>query len=76
RQQGELPRIVLCGDPALCKRYTLAMQHYGLGVQALHPGHAALRPGRARTGAERDRTRPVAPGHLRPNRRRTICRAS
>lgn len=32
RQQGELPRIVLCGDPALCKRYTLAMQHYGLGV--------------------------------------------
>ena len=34
RQQGELPRIVLCGDPALCKRYTLAMQHYGLGVPA------------------------------------------
>ena len=31
REQGELPRIVLCGDPALCQRYILAMQHYGLG---------------------------------------------
>jgi len=34
RQQGELPRIVLCGDPALCRRYILAMQHYGLGTPA------------------------------------------
>lgn len=32
REQGELPRIVLCGDPALCQRYILAMQHYGLGT--------------------------------------------
>jgi len=32
RQQGELPRIVLCGEPALCQRYILAMQHYGLGT--------------------------------------------
>lgn len=32
RQQGELPRIVLCGDSALCQRYTLAMTHYGLGM--------------------------------------------
>ncbi|MGW9064956.1 2-dehydro-3-deoxygalactonokinase [Achromobacter animicus] len=32
RQQGELPHIVLCGEPALCKRYLLAMQHYGLGA--------------------------------------------
>ncbi|HEY9271756.1 2-dehydro-3-deoxygalactonokinase [Achromobacter sp.] len=31
-QQGELPRIVLCGDPALCRRYIQAMQHYGLGT--------------------------------------------
>jgi len=31
-EQGELPRIVLCGDPALCQRYILAMQHYGLGT--------------------------------------------
>ncbi|WP_088143013.1 2-dehydro-3-deoxygalactonokinase [Achromobacter xylosoxidans] len=32
QQQGELPRIVLCGDPALCQRYIQAMQHYGLGT--------------------------------------------
>ncbi|MDH3062341.1 2-dehydro-3-deoxygalactonokinase [Achromobacter insolitus] len=32
QQQGELPRIVLCGDAALCRRYTQAMQHYGLGT--------------------------------------------
>ncbi|MEN5065484.1 2-dehydro-3-deoxygalactonokinase [Achromobacter aegrifaciens] len=32
QQQGELPRIVLCGDPALCRRYIQAMQHYGLGT--------------------------------------------
>lgn len=32
REQGELPRIVLCGDSALCQRYILAMQHYGLGT--------------------------------------------
>ncbi|MGX9689429.1 2-dehydro-3-deoxygalactonokinase [Achromobacter anxifer] len=32
RQQGELPRIVLCGDAALCQRYIQAMQHYGLGT--------------------------------------------
>ncbi|WP_447922018.1 2-dehydro-3-deoxygalactonokinase [Achromobacter aegrifaciens] len=32
QQQGELPHIVLCGDPALCQRYILAMQHYGLGT--------------------------------------------
>ena len=32
REQGEQPRIVLCGDPALCQRYILAMQHYGLGT--------------------------------------------
>lgn len=32
RQQGEPPRIVLCGEPALCQRYILAMQHYGLGT--------------------------------------------
>ncbi|MCS3507451.1 2-dehydro-3-deoxygalactonokinase [Achromobacter sp. JUb104] len=32
REQGERPRIVLCGDPALCQRYILAMQHYGLGT--------------------------------------------
>lgn len=32
RQQGELPRIVLCGEPALCQRYIVAMQHYGLGT--------------------------------------------
>ncbi|MNK38893.1 2-keto-3-deoxy-galactonokinase [compost metagenome] len=32
RQQGELPRIVLCGDPVLCQRYILAMRHYGLGT--------------------------------------------
>ncbi|MDH0736890.1 2-dehydro-3-deoxygalactonokinase [Achromobacter spanius] len=32
REQGELPRIVLCGDPALCQRYILTMQHYGLGT--------------------------------------------
>ncbi|CAB3728917.1 2-dehydro-3-deoxygalactonokinase [Achromobacter kerstersii] len=32
RQQGELPRIVLCGEPALCQRYILAIQHYGLGT--------------------------------------------
>ncbi|MPS81623.1 MAG: 2-dehydro-3-deoxygalactonokinase [Achromobacter sp.] len=31
-EQGELPRIVLCGDPALCERYIVAMQHYGLGT--------------------------------------------
>ncbi len=31
-EQGERPRIVLCGDPALCQRYILAMQHYGLGT--------------------------------------------
>lgn len=31
-QQGELPRIVLCGEPALCQRYMLAMAHYGLGT--------------------------------------------
>lgn len=30
RQQGELPRIVLCGESALCQRYIVAMQHYGL----------------------------------------------
>ncbi|MNJ78163.1 hypothetical protein D3C77_758370 [compost metagenome] len=23
---------MLCGDPALCQRYILAMQHYGLGT--------------------------------------------
>lgn len=32
RQQGEQPRIVLCGEPALCQRYILAMQHYELGT--------------------------------------------
>ena len=32
RQQGELPRIVLCGEPALCGRYIQALQHYGLGT--------------------------------------------
>ena len=32
REQGELPRIVLCGDSSLCQRYILAMQHYGLGT--------------------------------------------
>ncbi|MGS1009023.1 2-dehydro-3-deoxygalactonokinase [Achromobacter anxifer] len=32
QQQGALPRIVLCGDPALCQRYIQAMQHYGLGT--------------------------------------------
>ncbi len=32
RQQGELPRIVLCGDDALCQRYLLALHHYGLGT--------------------------------------------
>ncbi|MCY1556034.1 2-keto-3-deoxy-galactonokinase [compost metagenome] len=32
RQQGELPRIVLCGEPALCRRYIQAMRHYGLGT--------------------------------------------
>ncbi|MGE8686508.1 MAG: 2-dehydro-3-deoxygalactonokinase [Achromobacter sp.] len=36
RQQGELPRIVLCGEPALCQRYIQAMRHYGLGT----PGQA------------------------------------
>lgn len=32
RAQGQAPRIVLCGEPALCERYTLAMTHYGLGA--------------------------------------------
>ncbi|KGD90468.1 2-dehydro-3-deoxygalactonokinase [Achromobacter sp. RTa] len=32
RQQGEQPRIVLCGEPALCRRYIQAMRHYGLGT--------------------------------------------
>jgi 2-dehydro-3-deoxygalactonokinase len=32
QQQGELPRIVLCGEPALCQRYIQAMRHYGLGT--------------------------------------------
>lgn len=32
RAQGHAPRIVLCGEPALCERYTLAMTHYGLGA--------------------------------------------
>ena len=32
RQQGELPRIVLCGDDTLCQRYLLALHHYGLGT--------------------------------------------
>ena len=48
RAQGQAPRIVLCGEPALCERYTLAMTHYGPGA----PG----------AGAERHRARPVAPG--------------
>ena len=47
RAQGQAPRIVLCGEPALCERYA---------------GHDPLRPGRARAGAERHRARPVAPG--------------
>ena len=29
---GPGARIVLCGEPALCERYTLAMTHYGLGA--------------------------------------------
>lgn len=32
RQQGEQPRIVLCGEPALCQRYIQALRHYGLGT--------------------------------------------
>lgn len=32
RQQGELPRIVLCGDDTLCQRYLLTLRHYGLGT--------------------------------------------
>jgi 2-dehydro-3-deoxygalactonokinase len=32
RAQGQAPRIVLCGEPALCERYTLAMTHCGLGA--------------------------------------------
>ena len=31
-RQGDLPRIVLCGDDALCQRYILALRHYGLGT--------------------------------------------
>lgn len=31
RQQGDSPRIVLCGDSTLCRRYALALRHYGLG---------------------------------------------
>ena len=36
RQQGAAPRIMLCGEAALCRRYTLALRHYGLG----EPGQA------------------------------------
>ncbi|QKQ45221.1 MULTISPECIES: 2-dehydro-3-deoxygalactonokinase [Achromobacter] len=44
RQQGELPRIVLCGEPALCQRYILALRHYGLGTpeQAQHATERGL----------------------------------
>ncbi|MFM9870706.1 2-dehydro-3-deoxygalactonokinase [Achromobacter xylosoxidans] len=35
RLQGELPRIVLCGDDALCQRYIVALRHYGLGTPQL-----------------------------------------
>jgi len=34
RQQGAMPRLVLCGDDALCERYRLALDHYGLGTPA------------------------------------------
>ena len=35
RLQGDQPRIVLCGDDALCQRYILALRHYGLGTPQL-----------------------------------------
>lgn len=35
RREGEPPRIVLCGEPALCRRYALALRHYGLPAPAL-----------------------------------------
>ncbi|OZI44208.1 2-dehydro-3-deoxygalactonokinase [Bordetella genomosp. 5] len=34
RQQGATPTLVLCGDDALCDRYRLALDHYGLGTPA------------------------------------------
>jgi len=35
RQQSSPPRIVLCGDPKLCQRYTLALRHYGMAEPSL-----------------------------------------
>jgi len=35
RQETGLSRIVLCGDLALCQRYTLALRYYGLGEPVL-----------------------------------------
>lgn len=35
RHQGEMPRIVLCGESPLCRRYALALRHYGLGEPEL-----------------------------------------
>lgn len=33
--RGQAPRIVLCGEAALCERYAQALRHYGLGAPAL-----------------------------------------